>query len=431
MINLKQVNEFLCRIVAEIFTFQRQLAEEIEYKETRNHELIAGLKFNLLEYAKQQAFLPKEVDDRELTKRTKENLSKTAFEKIKKELKRMPQKFRDIFNREWFEKHLRRKTNGLYEIRCTINYVPYSGAGKTVDKAAENFINNIASTRNAKAKTNVAKRILFNDFAEKWFKLIKKPVIKPNTYKNYLNNYTVHIQPYFKNKSIDSITAMQIQPLLLKLERQKIYNVLRNVKLLLTQIFQSALGERLIKYNPMDGVHTLKHEPKKSVALSVVEESKLLVIDNPYKLSYVFLLFAGMRRGELCSARIEEDFIIVDDGKIKAGRNQTTRKIPITPMLAPYLAGITKKEFKAAISVTPDVLTKNFKKICPNHHLHELRHTFITRCQECGVPREVVSVWAGHAADKTMTSTVYTHFTDEFMLKEAKKVDYLSRLYNR
>ena len=38
--------------------------------------------------------------------------------------------------------------------------------------------------------------------------------------------------------------------------------------------------------------------------------------------------------------------------------------------------------------------------------------------------REIVSVWAGHAADSTMTSNVYTHFSREFMLKEAEKVIY-------
>ena len=33
--------------------------------------------------------------------------------------------------------------------------------------------------------------------------------------------------------------------------------------------------------------------------------------------------------------------------------------------------------------------------------------------------------WAGHAADNTQTSKVYTHFSPEFMLKEAQKVDYI------
>lgn len=373
-----------------------------------------------------------EEHDRKASQNIDGLISESAFAKILKEIKRMPKQFKEIFNKDWFEKHLRQKENGVFEIRCMIAGTSYSGSGKTVDIAAENFIAQIAASGNkSNKKKPAAARVLFNDFAEKWFKLIKKPVIKPTTYSNYINVYTVHIRPYFKNKFIDSITAMQIQPLLLKLERQKTYNTLRNVKLLLSQIFQSAIGERLITSNPMDGVHTVKHAAKKSSALSIAEECGLILKDCPYKLAFILLLFAGMRRGELCSARIEGGFIIVEDGKLKVGQAQTERKIPITPMLAPYLDGVSKKEFKAAISVTPDVLTKTFKKICPSHHLHELRHTFITRCQECGVPREVVSVWAGHAADKTMTSTVYTHFTDEFMLNEAKKVDYFDRLYNR
>lgn len=355
----------------------------------------------------------------------------TAFAKITKELKRMPKKFIEIFNREWFEKHLRRKPSGIYEIRFMLNGNAISGAGKTVDIAAENFIKRLAAIGSEKKK-NTTKRMLFCEFAEKWFKLIKKPVIKPDTYSNYFNVYCVHIQPYFKSKYIDGITAMQIQPLLLKLERKKIYTTLRHVKLILTQIFQSAVGERLIPFNPMDGVHVLKHQAKKSEALSIDDEFKLISTDCCYRLSFIILLFGGMRRGELHTARLEDGFIIVANGKIKAGREQTERKIPITPMLARYLEGVSKKEFKEAVSVTPDVLSRAFKtKVCANHHLHELRHTFITRCQECGVPREVVSVWAGHAADKTMTSTVYTHFSDEFMRNEGKKVDYFGRLYNR
>ncbi|MDE6441559.1 MAG: tyrosine-type recombinase/integrase, partial [Clostridia bacterium] len=88
---------------------------------------------------------------------------------------------------------------------------------------------------------------------------------------------------------------------------------------------------------------------------------------------------------------------------------------------------ISKNNFKESIGYSCDLLSRSFKDLCPSHHLHELRHTFITRCQECGVPREVVSVWAGHSADNTMTSNVYTHFSDEFMLVEAQKIDYYNR----
>ena len=97
-------------------------------------------------------------------------------------------------------------------------------------------------------------------------------------------------------------------------------------------------------------------------------------------------------------------------------------------MLVPYLATASKQDIIDAVSPARDILSRHFKLLCPSHHLHELRHTFITRCQECGVAREVVSVWAGHAADKTMTSTVYTHFSDEFMAEQGAKVDYAARL---
>ena len=59
-----------------------------------------------------------------------------------------------------------------------------------------------------------------------------------------------------------------------------------------------------------------------------------------------------------------------------------------------------------------------------NHHLHDLRHTFITRAQECGIRREIVSLWAGHKADNTMTSNVYTHFSREYQKAEIMKFDY-------
>ena len=126
-------------------------------------------------------------------------------------------------------------------------------------------------------------------------------------------------------------------------------------------------------------------------------------------------------RSELAAARIEGDFISVICAKTRKGFRERRRLIPITPMLARWLPGMDIAKLNV---IRPDALTQAMKRLMPAHHLHELRHTFITRCQECGVPREVVSVWAGHAADNTQTSNVYTHFSPEYMLKEAQKVIY-------
>lgn len=370
-----------------------------------------------------------EAHERDFAKKIDGLNFKSAFYKIQKELKRMPNKFREIFNEEWFKKHLRQKSSGVYELRCSMGGVPISGAGKTPDIAAENFIKNLLRLNSGQKEKAAEKKILFNDFAEKWFKLVKKPTVKTVTYNSYLIDYNAHLKPYFKNAAIADITAMKIQPLFNNANRNGSRSSAK-LKVLLNQIFAAAVAERLIPFNPMASVKVLKHQNKHGVALTYSEEREFLqkLEGSQYKLTFALLLFCGMRRGELCSAKLEGDFITVLDGKKKIEQLPTVRKIPITPMLAPYLAGIAKREFKAAISFSGDVLSRAFKRLCPAHHLHELRHTFITRCQECGVPREVVSVWAGHAADSTMTSTVYTHFSDEFLLEESKKVDYNERL---
>lgn len=72
------------------------------------------------------------------------------------------------------------------------------------------------------------------------------------------------------------------------------------------------------------------------------------------------------------------------------------------------------------------VLTDRIKDVFRDHHLHDLRHTFITRAQECGIRREIVSLWAGHKADSSITTNVYTHFEErsELQLQEIEKYNY-------
>ena len=102
---------------------------------------------------------------------------------------------------------------------------------------------------------------------------------------------------------------------------------------------------------------------------------------------------------------------------------EKSRSIPISPMLKRVLPLIDIDKIK---TVSLGVLTNYFKKLCPTHHLHDLRHTFITRAQECGIRREIVSLWAGYKADSSITTNVYTHFQErsELQIVEMQKYDY-------
>ncbi|MDR2047070.1 MAG: hypothetical protein LBP79_04110 [Clostridiales bacterium] len=45
--------------------------------------------------------------------------------------------------------------------------------------------------------------------------------------------------------------------------------------------------------------------------------------------------------------------------------------------------------------------------------MHELRHTFITRCHEKQIDEILVQKWVGHTIGSTMTKGVYTHIADD------------------
>ena len=68
-------------------------------------------------------------------------------------------------------------------------------------------------------------------------------------------------------------------------------------------------------------------------------------------------------------------------------------------------------------------VSRHFHNLTKGYTMKDLRHTFISRCQMCGVPENVVRLWAGHSP-KGITQSVYTHFDDEFLTKEGQKVSY-------
>ena len=148
-------------------------------------------------------------------------------------------------------------------------------------------------------------------------------------------------------------------------------------------------------------------------------------LKNPtiYNQAFALILYTGIRRAELSSLTIENGWVHLISAKQRKNCKVKSREMPVSPMLQRILPLIQTDKFS---EIAPALLTRHFKKICPNHHLHDLRHTFITRAQECGIRREIVSLWAGHKADSSITSLVYTHLNQnkEVQTDEMKKFDY-------
>ena len=351
-----------------------------------------------------------------------------------KEIKALPKNFREKFINQKNISY--REETGVYEIRKQIDGVSYFGSSKNRDEAVRKFIQDVRNGgRPAKGKTSPVavieeiQKVLppFNEVAARWLEL-RKPIIKATTYEHYESVFRANVFPAYEGRRVDELKQSDCQELINRYIDCKKYRTADKIYQALKAVFEFALGEELIERSPMRFIRPPQYEEQNGVALTLEEERELLKLivgskcDEVIKHALIFLLYTGIRRSELTNARIEDDFVSVVCSKMRKGFKERRRLIPITPMLARWLPGINLEELH---TVRPDALTQAMKRLMPVHHLHELRHTFITRAQECGVPREVVSVWAGHAADNTQTSNVYTHFSSGFMKEQAQKVDYI------
>lgn len=348
--------------------------------------------------------------------------AETVFlEFTNKELSRMPKQFRTIFKLKGGKvAHVRQKENGTYEIRYRRDGFNISVSSKNLADAKERFIQALCD-----AKTDTMNdKTFFGQYAMQWLEVVKKPHVKENTYHDYCLMFKVHIFPKFGRMRLRDIKPIDVQKLINGLYEKKTFRIAEKVYVLLNALFAFALAEDLIVKSPMALIRKPKYEQKHGQAFTVAEEhelvGKFLAQKSLYGYAYIFMLFTGIRRSELASVQLSSQWITVITSKNRKGNSDKTRSIPISPMLKPFLPFMTKEIF----SLRTEALTRYFSKLVPNRHLHELRHTFITRCQECGISRELVSVWAGHKADNTMTSNVYTHFSEDYQIGEIQKLRY-------
>lgn len=349
-----------------------------------------------------------------------------------KELSKMPQQFRKIFKAGKVCAHVTRRADGLFLIRCQINKLRITATGKNLDVCKERFIQKLSQSFTqvpiqSERKLKQKQKTPLIPYMQKWLESAKKPFIKDVTYKDYIQTMNAYILPKFNNKYLEDLQSFELQELLTEITNSGRNRTAKKIYQLLSPLFEYAVADGIITLNPMAKVKLARYEQEHGIPLTKEEEYALLqeIKRNPtvYNQAYAFIMYTGLRRSELASIVIEGEWIILTTAKQRKGMKEKSRSIPISPMLKRVLPFINVENIKTA---SIGVLTNRFKDICPNHHLHDLRHTFITRAQECGIRREIVSLWAGHKADSSITTNVYTHFQERSALQiiEMQKYDY-------
>lgn len=256
----------------------------------------------------------------------------------------------------------------------------------------------------------------FGEFALYYFDTFRKRKVTPKTMSNDMSRYNTHISPVFGQMPLSAITPEHVQKVVDSLyDRQK---TAHEVFTLINVICKAAIKHNIITHNPCDLVLLTDYEKKHGKALSRDEERKLLRMTDgtPYQIMFAVALYTGLRPNEYKTARIENGFVVARNSKQHDGKAHIKR-IPITPMLAPYIP-----DSKILPTAHKNSMTVHFKAILPAHKLYDMRTTFYSRCIECGVTDIARKLFMGHTLGKL--GNAYTDISDEWLLSEGNKLDY-------
>jgi len=206
------------------------------------------------------------------------------------------------------------------------------------------------------------------------------------------------------------------------------------------QMFLVAFNNRLIECNPASNFTSPKRvEKSKKKALTQAQEKILIDVCLTDLEKYEPLLICvlqGTRKGEmlalrpndLCfvknTIRIDESYDEQNPSDLATKNKESNRIMPMFSMTREILLRHINKDPNERIykDYKSHTLNKRLQKLCKDHELpritiHELRHTFITRCNDKGIEELVTQKWVGHAKGSRMTKAIYTHVTDDAELK--------------
>ena len=338
-----------------------------------------------------------------------------------KEISKMPKFFRKLFRTNGVRAHIRLRQRGnsiTYEIRCRSGGRNISAGGQTVEEAKARFIQklNECPTPETPAAPEVPTK--FDEFALFYFETFRTRKVKIDTYKKDVSRLKNHILPHFGSIPIKNVTPQLCQALIDKLVENGNGKTAAEVFSLLNQTFDMAIRHHLIEHNPLDIVIHFKHESEHGVALTIEEEKLLLnTAAEPYRTMFAIGLYTGVRTNEYATVRIVGEMIYARNSKRKH-RREETKRIPITPMLRPYVNADT-----VLPKLSPDQLRNAFNKILGDtHKLYDLRTTFYTRCKMCNISEAAREEFMGHSAGEL--GNAYTDLPDEYLIQEGEKLSY-------
>lgn len=327
----------------------------------------------------------------------------------------------------------------------------HEAKSKAFEKKVELF-----SERSSSRQCN---RVFFGFLCDEWL-CAQWGSVKDSTYAKYENMLKKHILPSLGQKTLDIITAEQIELFKWELIERKglspktVRDVLSEINMILKYAavqHPGALREIKIKY-PKD-----YHEEMR--VLNIEEQQRLikyLKTDmDACKFGTLLALLTGMRIGELCALRWKNVSMIYRTIRVEMTMQRLKNFDETSEEKTRVVIGHPKSDTSARVipmsdsvfalcaaypPMPPDafVLTASEQFMEPRKlqrrmekyardcglegvHFHTLRHTFATRCVEAGFELKSLSEILGHA-NTTITLERYVHSSLEMKRQNMNKL---------
>lgn len=336
-----------------------------------------------------------------------------------KEISKMPKAFRHTFIAEGkvicYRKRKRGKVSCSYEARYRRHGYNISVSTTNLLDLKRIFIDALhaaeSGTPTLKIPTN------FDEFALYWFNNFHRRKVAAKTYDHDIKLYDRHIKAAFGKFTMRTVNAVALQTFLDKFEDRP--KTAQDLYSILNQIFDCAVKHGLINLNTLGMCFRVQYQKEHGTLISKDEERKLLNAYNgtEWQLPFAVVFYTGLRPDEYLTATLDGKFIKAKNSKHGKNGEIVYKRIPITPMLRPYLQGITELNMPK-----PRMLNNRLKKVLPNHKLYDMRTTFQTRCSECGIAENAIGVFMGNSIGKLKDA--YTDFSEDYLLKEGEKLKY-------
>jgi integrase len=288
-----------------------------------------------------------------------------------------------------------------------------------------------------------------------WLADSVKGTVSRATYDGYKRDVYHHIIPELGRRKLKELTPGDIRRLYRKMADKGLKDrSIEYVHTTLRKSLKAAIVDRLINYNPTDGVRPIKTPAgaaKESKVLAPYQVKVLLeeAAESRFEALYVVAIYTGLRRGELLGlkwtdADLDKGTLRVQrsldvDGTFKTPKNQAARRtLKLTSRALEALKAHKVRQNAERLQagtrwqdhnlVFPNTIGKpmnagNFyrREFQPllkraglaneGFTIHSLRHTFATTLADRGIHPSTPQKMLGHS-DIRMTLSIYTHATD-------------------